>query len=99
MSTPAGIPLPIVDSDFHFKGADAGAPPDAWLEAIVRIRDVPHYCEAIAVRVTGDGGHEALSPTLQDRLMGGVPPATALRWATVPIGAREYVVFVTPFPA
>jgi len=99
MNFPAGIPLPMIDSDFLPKGDTADAPPDVWLEAIVRIRDVPHHCEAIAVRLTPDGGHEALSPGLQERLTGGCPHATLMRWATVPIGTREYVLFITPFPA
>jgi len=99
MSTAMGVPLLLLDTDFLPKGKAADAPPDAWLEAIVRIRDVPHHCEAIAVRLTPDGGHEALSPCLQDRLTGGGLTATLMRWATVPIGAHEYVLFITPFPA
>ena len=99
MSKPAGIPLPIVESDFLPKGEAANAPPDAWLEAIVRIRVVPHHCEAIAVRLTPEGGHEALSPQLQERLTAGCPDATLFRWATVPIGKHEYALFITPFPA
>jgi len=99
MSTAMGVPLLLLESDFLPNGEAADAPPEAWLEAIVRIHDVPHHCEAIAVRLTAEGGHEAFSPQLQERLTAGCPAATTMRWATVPIGAHDYVLFITPFPA
>jgi len=99
---PATLALALTLEDFEPMGhqLSASLDPFVWLSAPVSLAGQRHRLEAIAVVEDGDGFQHAEAADLEATL-DAYATATGVDgpFATVRLGAREYVLTVTPYGA